>query len=95
MDSAPAHAAPRLKGVEVIKDNLKRLPAKAGVYRMFGVDEEVLYVGKARNLKNRVSNYAKLGGHTQRIALMISLTARMEFVVTETETVQNISHFFF
>ncbi|MEM6411293.1 MAG: excinuclease ABC subunit UvrC [Pseudomonadota bacterium] len=86
MDSAPAHAAPRLKGVEVIKDNLKRLPAKAGVYRMFGVDEEVLYVGKARNLKNRVSNYAKLGGHTQRIALMISLTARMEFVVTETET---------
>ncbi len=76
----------RPNGVEVIKDNLSRLPGKPGVYRMFGADGEVLYVGKAKNLKNRVSNYAKLGGHTQRIALMISLTASMEFVVTETET---------
>ncbi len=74
------------QGVEVIKDNLTRLPGKPGVYRMFGSDGEVLYVGKAKNLKNRVGNYAKLGGHTQRIALMISLTASMEFVVTETET---------
>ena len=77
-------AAPQ--GVAVIKDNLTRLPGKPGVYRMFGADGEVLYVGKAKNLKNRVGNYAKLGGHTQRIALMISLTASMEFVVTETET---------
>ncbi len=77
-------AAPQ--GVAVIKDNLSRLPGKPGVYRMFGADGEVLYVGKAKNLKNRVSNYAKLGGHTQRIALMIALTASMEFVVTETET---------
>ena len=74
------------QGVAVIKDNLTRLPGKPGVYRMFGADGEVLYVGKAKNLKNRVGNYAKLGGHTQRIALMISLTASMEFVVTETET---------
>ena len=74
------------QGVEVIKDNLSRLPGKPGVYRMFGKDGEVLYVGKAKNLKNRVSNYAKLGGHTQRIALMIALTVSMEFVVTETET---------
>ncbi len=73
-------------GVEVIKDNLSRLPSKPGVYRMFGADGEVLYVGKAKSLKNRVANYAKLGGHTQRIALMISLTASMEFVVTDTET---------
>ncbi len=53
---------------------------------MFGADQELLYVGKARSLKNRVSNYAKLGGHTQRIARMISLTRAMEFVVTESET---------
>lgn len=77
---------PARPGVEVIKDNLKRLPAKPGVYRMYGLDGEVLYVGKARNLKNRVSNYTKMGGHTQRIAMMISLTATMEFVVTESET---------
>ena len=82
-DSAPAK---RLSGVDVIKDQVKRLPGKSGVYRMYGADQEVLYVGKARNLKNRVSNYAKLGGHTQRIARMISLTRSMEFVVTETET---------
>ncbi|MAP95342.1 MAG: excinuclease ABC subunit C [Ponticaulis sp.] len=77
-------AAPQ--GVEVIKDNLTRLPNKPGVYRMFGKDGDLLYVGKAKSLKNRVGNYAKMGGHTQRIALMISLTVSMEFVVTESET---------
>ena len=81
-----ASPQPARRGVDVIKDNLKRLPAKPGVYRMFGSKDEVLYVGKARNLKARVSNYARLGGHTQRIAAMIALTARMEFIVTETET---------
>ncbi|PHR79028.1 excinuclease ABC subunit UvrC [Henriciella sp.] len=84
--SDTSSSRPARRGVDVIKDNLKRLPAKPGVYRMFGTKDEVLYVGKARNLKARVSNYARLGGHTQRIAAMIALTARMEFVVTETET---------
>ncbi len=82
-------AAPRpqpRRGVDVIKDHLGRLPGKPGVYRMFAADGEVLYVGKAKNLRNRVSNYTRLGGHTQRIARMIALTAAMEFVVTETET---------
>ena len=53
---------------------------------MLGEDGAVLYVGKARNLKNRVSNYAAGRGHSNRIALMIALTRSMEFVVTETET---------
>ena len=77
---------PQTVGIEIIKDNLKRLPGKPGVYRMFGIDQELLYVGKAKSLKARVANYAQMGGHTQRIALMISLTASMEFIVTETET---------
>ncbi|MGB3627151.1 MAG: excinuclease ABC subunit UvrC [Henriciella sp.] len=85
MPDSPASQAPK-RGVDVIKDNLKRLPTKPGVYRMFSTKDDVLYVGKARNLKARVSNYARLGGHTQRIAAMIALTARMEFVVTESET---------
>ena len=85
MDSQKPDTTPP-RGVDVIKDNLKRLPAKPGVYRMFGDADEVLYVGKARNLKARVSNYARLGGHTQRIARMIAMTRRMEFVVTESET---------
>ncbi|NBC19753.1 MAG: excinuclease ABC subunit UvrC [Alphaproteobacteria bacterium] len=84
-DPNPDTPAP-LRGVDVIKDNLRRLPGKPGVYRMVSGDGEVLYVGKAKNLKNRVGNYARLGGHTQRIARMIQLTASMEFVVTETET---------
>ncbi|MFN7180223.1 excinuclease ABC subunit UvrC, partial [Hyphomonas sp.] len=78
-------AAP-LRGVDVIRVNLRLLPAKPGVYRMFGDADEVLYVGKARDLKARVSNYTRMGGHTQRIARMISQTRRMEFVVTESET---------
>lgn len=85
MDPTDSDAKP-VRGIDVIKDNLKRLPAKPGVYRMFGEHDEVLYVGKARDLKARVSNYARLGGHTQRIARMISMTRRMEFVVTESET---------
>lgn len=76
----------RKRGVDVIKDNLSRLPGKPGVYRMFGEDDTVLYVGKAKNLKNRVANYTRIGGQTQRIAAMILATARMEFVVTESET---------
>lgn len=75
-----------VSGVDVIKGHLKNLPNKPGVYRMYGADGDLLYVGKARNLKNRVSNYSKIGGHTQRIARMISLTRSMEFVVTESET---------
>ncbi len=70
----------------MIASYVKRLPAKPGVYRMYGKDGAVLYVGKAKNLKNRVSNYAKGGGHNNRIAMMIALTRSMEFVVTETET---------
>jgi excinuclease ABC subunit C len=73
-------------GPQIIADYVKHLPPRPGVYRMFGEDGGVLYVGKARNLKNRVGNYAKTGGHTNRIALMISLTRSMEFVVTHTET---------
>ena len=47
-DSLSSSGHPR--GVDVIKDNLTRLPAKPGVYRMFGQSDEVLYVGKAKNL---------------------------------------------
>lgn len=85
MTDASPGAAP-IRGVDVIRENLKHLPAKPGVYRMFGEAGEVLYVGKARDLKARVSNYTRMGGHTQRIARMISMTRAMEFVVTESET---------
>ncbi|WP_306118717.1 MULTISPECIES: excinuclease ABC subunit UvrC [unclassified Roseitalea] len=75
-----------LTGPELITAIAKRLPNRPGVYRMFGVSGEVLYVGKAKSLKNRVTSYARLGGHTNRIARMIAQTASMEFVTTRSET---------
>ncbi len=72
-------------GPAVIARYLKTLPAAPGVYRMLNAEGEVIYVGKARSLKARVSNYARLGGHSNRIARMISLTATMEFVRVRTE----------
>ena len=73
-------------GVEVIQKALKTLPNSPGVYRMIDTAGDVLYVGKAKSLKKRVSNYARGVGHTSRIARMIADTASMEFVTTETET---------
>ena len=75
-----------LQGAALIKDEVKRLPDKPGVYRMMGEGGEVLYVGKARSLKKRVIQYAQGRFHTQRIAHMVDLTRSMEFVTTRTET---------
>ena len=75
-----------LTGYEVIRDYLKSLDGSPGVYRMLDAQARVLYVGKARNLKARVSNYARPTGHSGRIARMISETASMMFLTTRTET---------
>jgi excinuclease ABC subunit C len=72
-------------GPEAIARYVKNLGNGPGVYRMLDRAGQVIYVGKARNLKNRVQNYARLGGHTQRIAAMIRSTMSMEFVNTATE----------
>jgi excinuclease ABC subunit C len=80
-----ANDAPRDSGPEVIARYLKVLPSSPGVYRMLDAEGNVIYVGKARNLKARVSHYARLGGHTNRIARMIASTAGMEFVSVRTE----------
>ncbi len=77
---------PRRKGMDVIADVVRTLPGAPGVYRMLDAKGDVLYVGKARDLKKRVASYTKLGGHTMRIARMISLTAAMEVITTASET---------
>ena len=74
-----------LTGTELIQALVKRLPNSPGVYRMTNEAGDVLYVGKARNLKKRVSNYAQGRFHTNRIGRMVRETAAMEFVVTRTE----------
>ena len=75
-----------LVGQELIGEFVKRLPNSPGVYRMFNPAGDVLYVGKARSLKKRVSNYAQGRFHSNRIARMVAETANMEFVTTRTET---------
>jgi len=72
-------------GHSVIQSYLKSLDGSPGVYRMLDAEGRVLYVGKARNLKARVSNYARPSGHSARIARMISQTASMMFLTTRTE----------
>ena len=75
-----------LKGAERIAAYLKTLPDAPGVYRMLNAAGDVLYVGKAKSLKKRVSNYALRGGHNDRITRMIAETAEMLFVTTASET---------
>jgi len=75
-----------LKGYACIAAYLRTLDASPGVYRMLDAESRVLYVGKARNLKARVSNYSRPGNHSGRIARMISETTRMMFLTTRTET---------
>jgi excinuclease ABC subunit C len=65
---------------------VKHAPSRPGVYRMIDVQGEVLYVGKAKNIKKRVTAYTRPTGHDSRIVRMISGTATMEFVTTKTET---------
>ncbi len=73
-------------GHEVIQSYLKTIDTSPGVYRMLDAESRVLYVGKARNLRARVSNYARPAGHSPRIARMIANTASMMFLTTKTET---------
>ncbi len=73
-------------GHAVVQSYLKSIDGSPGVYRMLDAEARVLYVGKARNLKARVSNYARPSGHSARIARMISQTASMMFLTTRTET---------
>jgi excinuclease ABC subunit C len=73
-------------GRDVIAAYVRTLDSSPGVYRMLDAQARVLYVGKARNLKMRVTNYTRPTGHSGRIDRMISETARMMFLTTRTET---------
>ena len=64
----------------------KVAPSAPGVYRMIGAQGDVLYVGKAKNIKKRVTAYARPTGHDSRITRMIAASTTLEFVTTKTET---------
>jgi excinuclease ABC subunit C len=73
-------------GRSVISEFAKHAPQGPGVYRMIGAGGEVLYVGKAKNIRKRVLSYARPTGEVTRIARMVAITASIEFVTTATET---------
>lgn len=74
-----------LTGADLIGEFVKRLPNAPGVYRMLNKDGDVMYVGKAKSLKKRVSNYAQGRVHSNRLSRMVRETVHMEFVTTRTE----------
>jgi len=72
-------------GTAAIRTALRTMPAQPGVYRMLDRNGDGLYVGKARNLKSRVQNYAHPAGLSNRLRRMVAETAAVEIVVTHTE----------
>jgi excinuclease ABC subunit C len=72
-------------GVAAIRKVVKTLPVRPGVYRMLDAKGDVLYVGKARALKNRVTNYTQVARLTKRLQRMVAQTRSMQIVTTNTE----------
>jgi len=81
----PAPSSGIAAGVAVIREGLRTMPTSSGVYRMLDRKGDALYVGKARNLKSRVQNYAHPAALSNRLRRMIAETAAVEVVVTHTE----------
>ena len=75
----------KANGLAVIKDALPSLPSHPGVYRMINGKGEVLYVGKAKNIKKRVTSYTRIDRMPLRLQKMVTQTAQLEVVTTHTE----------
>src|SRR4029077_932065 len=86
LDLESASAGTLAAGRAAIMRFAKLAPSAAGVYRMIDLHGDVLYVGKAKNIRKRVTAYARPAGHDARIARMIASTVTLEFVTTKTET---------
>ena len=74
-----------LKGQEIIKFIARTLPHKPGVYQMEDEKGSILYIGKAKNLSKRVTNYTSLNNLTRRLQKMVTMTKQINFSVTNTE----------
>jgi excinuclease ABC subunit C len=86
LDLAETGSGPLAAGRAAILRHAKHAPASPGVYRMIDAAGEVLYVGKAKNIKKRVLAYARPIGHDSRIERMIAATQTLEFISTRSET---------
>src|SRR6478735_8944164 len=72
-------------GVAAIREVVRTLKPKPGVYRMHDAKGDVLYVGKARSLKNRVANYCQVAALPARLQRMVSQTRALEIITTNSE----------
>ena len=71
--------------IDIIKGQLKNIPKSSGVYKFLDAKDNVLYVGKAKNLLKRVSNYTNKNNLSTRILRMVTLAQKVEYVITKTE----------
>ena len=76
----------KISGREILSRKVKSMPEKPGVYRMLGEKKNVLYVGKAKNIKKRLQSYVRPTGNNNRITKMVSLIKDVEITITENET---------
>lgn len=74
------------RGLEILKNKIKNAPSKPGVYRMLGEEGEVLYVGKAKNIKKRIISYSHIEKLPLRLQKMVSEIQDMEFIIVENES---------
>ena len=73
------------KGIDVLKNSSITLPKLSGIYKMVSTTNEILYIGKAKNLNKRVSSYTNPSKLNYRLQRMISLIRKVEYIVTENE----------
>ena len=73
------------KGLNIIKNEILTLPKSSGIYKMIDNSGNILYVGKAKNLRKRVTSYSKLNNQSQRILRMISQVNSLDIIITNSE----------
>ncbi len=73
------------KGLTILKEASKSFPSGSGVYKFIDSSESIIYIGKAKNLRKRISSYSTDNKQTRRIKTLISLTNKLEFIKTPTE----------
>ena len=73
------------RGLAVLKEASKSFPNGSGVYKFIDSSESIIYIGKAKNLRKRISSYSINNNQTRRIKTLISLTNKLEFIKTPTE----------
>ena len=74
-----------MNNLENIKEIIDQSPSSSGIYKMLNEKEEIMYVGKAKNLQNRLRSYLNTNNLSNRIRRMVSRISNIEVIITETE----------